>query len=355
MPYTDLLNSKYIAEAWKEVANANSDEYLGARLFSPKKQMSLELKWLKGSGGVPISLAPSAFDAERALRGRSEATKIETEMPLFSEGIQITESDRRDLMEAAALGDAYVQDVMSKIFNDAVNLIRGAKVVPERMIWQLLAPADGKPSISIAGNGVNYAYDYDPNGKWFANNFTDGSSTPWSGASTAKPIDDIAAVAELAKAKGTTLRYAIMSQKTMSELRNSAQVQSAVLSQNSTPNIYLNDAVVKNAIENVTGIRPIVYNSIYADGTGTTKHFFPDKVVTLIPEGTLGEMVYAMTSEEYDLKADPTKNVAVIDDGIAISTVLTSGLPSRITTYASEIVLPSYERMDEVFELKVDA
>lgn len=354
MPYTDLLSTKYIAAAWTEAANANPDEYLGSRLFGTKKQMSLELKWLKGSGGVPISLAPSAFDAEIALRGRSGASKIETEMPLFREGIQLTETDRRALVEAVALGESYVQDILSKIFNDSIALIRGAKVVPERMIWQLLAPADGKPKISIAGDGVNYAYDYDPNGTWFANNFTDGSATPWSGASAATPVDDIAKIGELAKTKGTALRYAIMSQKTMANLRNSAQVKSLILSQNATPNIYLNDAAVKTAIETVTGIRPIVYNSVFKDESGTTKQFFPEKVVTFVPEGTLGDMVYATTSEEYELSGDATKNVSVINNSIAVSTVCTSAMPPRIATYASEIVLPSYERMDEVFELKVE-
>lgn len=355
MAYTDLLAAKYIALAWQEAANADPTDYLGARLFGFKKQMSLELKWLKGASGLPISLAPSAFDAEIALRGRIGAEKVETEMPLFREGIQITESDRRALMEAAALGDTYVQDVLTRVFNDTNALIRGAKIVPERMIWQLLAPADGKPKISIAGNNITYAYDYDPKGTWYANNFTDASSTPWSAASTAKPIDNLQAAVEAAKTKGNTPRYAIMSQKTMTELRNTQQVKSAALSQNVTPNVFMTDAIAKSVVEELTGVRPIVYNAVYAGDDKTPKSFMPDKVVTLIPEGLLGDMVYAMTSEEYELKGDGSKNVAIIDGGIAVSTVETSAMPPRVATYASEIVLPSYERMDEVYELKVDA
>lgn len=353
--YIDLLGAKYIAAAWNEATNANASDYLGSSLFGFKKQNKLELKWLKGSGGLPISLKPSAFDAEVALRGRIGATKVETEMPLFREGIQLTESDRRALVEAIQLGDSYVQDVMSRIFADTNNLIRGAKVVPERMIWQLLAPSDGKPKISIAGDGINYAYNYDPNGKWFSDNFVDGSSNPWSNASTAAPIDEFVSIAEKAKEKGSILRYAIMSQKSMTELRNSKQIKDIALSQNATANIYMTEAIAKNVVEEITGIRPIVYSALYGDENGAAKKFYPDKVVTLIPEGTLGDMYYATTSEEYELNGDAAKNVSIIDNSIAISAVPTSEMPPRIAIYASEIVLPSYERMDSVYEMKVDA
>lgn len=356
--YTDLLGAKYIAAAWNEAVNANAEDYLGSSLFGFQKQDELDLKWLKGSGGVPISLKPSAFDAEVALRGRIGAAKVETEMPLFREGIQISEKDRRALAEALKLGDEYVQNVMSRIFRDTNNLIRGAKVVPERMIWQLLAPTDGKPKISIAGDGINYAYNYDPNGKWFANNFVDCSSNPWSNTSTSDPIDQMDSVVKKAKANGSIIRYAIMSQNTMTEMRNSEKVRRIALSQNATANIYMTEKIVKDIIEATTGVRPFVYSEIYGeekDGVKQTKPFFPDKVVSLLPEGPLGDMHYAKTSEEYELVGDPAKNVSIIDNSIAISTVCTSEMPPRIAIYASEIVLPSYERMDSVYEMKIDA
>lgn len=357
MAYTDLLSARYAALAWQEqAANSDAADYLGAQLFGFKKQMSLELKWLKGAGGAPVSLAPSAFDAEIALRGRINAQKVETEMPLFREGIQITESDRRALIEAAALGESYVQDVLSRIFNDTNALIRGAKVVPERMIWQLLAPADGKPNISIKGNDIEYAYNYDPNNTWYTNNFIDVSADkPWSEAATSTPIEHLQKAVDTAKAKGTTLKYAIMSQKTMTELMNSAEIKSVALSQNVTPNIYMTPGVAKSVVEQIVGVRPIVYTATYAGDDGKAKAFYPDKVITLIPDGMLGNMVYAMTSEEYELKGDSEKNVAIVDGGISITTTATSDMPPRVATYASEIVLPSYERMDEVYELKVDA
>lgn len=353
--FEQLLNANYIATAWTETANANPDDYLGESLFGFKKQTALNLSWLKGSNGAPIAISPAAYDAEVALRGRIEAKKVDTEMPLFREGIQMTESDRQALINASKLGQAAVDEILGKIFDDAVNLVKGAKVNPEIMRWQLLAPTDGKPKISITGNDITYAYNYDPNGTWYANNFIDVSSTPWSAAATSDPIINLMAAKDKAAEKGVILEYAVMSQKTFSEFSNSAKVKSAVLAQNSTATVYLTPATVKQVVKDITGLTIIIYNGIYKDYAGTTKKFMPDKVVTLIPAGLLGSTVYAVTPEEFDLRNDPTANVATVEGGIAISVVPTSLMPRRFATYVSEIVLPSYERMDEVFELKVDA
>ncbi len=354
MPFTDLISADYLGVAWEESALAK-EAYLGETLFSPKKQTSLDLKWIKGAGNLPVTLAPAAYDAEVALRSRMDVAKVETEMPLFREGIQLTEKDRRGLMDAEKLGDSRVREVLSKVYDDSNNLIRGAKVVSERMVMQLLAPADGKPKISISGTDVTYAYDYDPAGKWYASNFTDASSSPWSTPSSSTPIDDTNTVVQKAAIEGKKLRYGLMSQKTFNELMSSAQIKNVALSRNEF--VYMTPELAKSIYETLTGIRPIVYNAIYAaTEKGKAKNFFPDKVVTFIPEGTLGNMVYAATPEEFDSISGATPNkVRIVENGIAITSSVTSVLPLRTTISVSEVVLPSFERMDEVYELKVDA
>lgn len=352
----DLLSGKYLGLAWSEAANANQTDYLGSTLFGFKKQNSLELKYLKGASELPIALKASAWDAEIPLRGRINFKAAETEMPLFREGIQIKEKDWRDIQSFNSSTDnPYFKDAISRTYNDAVTLVKAAKTIPEIMIWQLLAPTNGKPRITMASDGANYDYDYDPSGEWYANNFIDVSSTPWSAAATAKPIGNLQMAVNAAKAVGTSLRYAIMSNKTMLELMNSAEVKSAVLSQNVTPNVFMTEKVVKSVIEDLTGVLPIAYNAVYGDSDGKAKNFYPDGVVTLIPDGLLGNMVYAATSEEFDSVCNKSMDVAVIDNSIALTVAPTSLMPVRFATYASEVVLPSYERANEVFELKVDA
>ena len=85
-----------IAAQWNEAAS-NRIPYLGAGLFPSKKKAGLDLSWLKGSKGLPVSLMPSTFDAKATFRDRIGFSKIETEMPFFREGFKIKEKDRQEL------------------------------------------------------------------------------------------------------------------------------------------------------------------------------------------------------------------------------------------------------------------
>ena len=153
-----------IAAQWNETAS-NRVPYLGAGLFPAKKKAGLDLSWLKGSKGLPVSLMPSAFDAKATFRDRIGFSKVETEMPFFREGFKIKEKDRQELLRVADSNDPYARAVIEQVFDDANNLIDGANVVPERMIMQLLFPQDGNAGIAIRANGVEYVYNYDPRGR----------------------------------------------------------------------------------------------------------------------------------------------------------------------------------------------
>lgn len=352
----ELLRGKYLELVWEESKDANQADYLGSTLLGFQKQNSLDLAYLKAASGLPVALKPSTWDAEIPLRGEFNFKARETEMPLFREGSQITEKDWRLIkMFESTVDNPFLKDAITRQYDKAIGLIKGAKVIPEIMTWQLLAPTDGKPRIKIADNDTSYDYDYDPSGEWYANNFIDVSSTPWSAAATSKPIANLSDAVDIAAARGATPRYAIMSKKTMAEMMNSAEVKSAALSQNLTPNVYMTEKVARSVIEELTGVQPIVYNAIYAGSDGKAKKFYPDGVVTLIPEGLLGNMVYAATAEEFDNVCNKSMDVAIIDNSIALTVAPTSFAPKRYAIYASEVVLPSYERADEVYELKVDA
>ena len=162
MNIRDAYTSKAIALVNAEVAS-NRIAYLGAGLFPAKKKMGLDLKWIKTSKGLPVSLAPSNFDAVSTLRSREGFKLTETEMAFFRESMLVKEADEQEIMRVKDSTDPYAAEVLSRIFDDANTLVDGANVVPERMIMQLLAPSDGSPKISIEANGVTYAYNYDPN------------------------------------------------------------------------------------------------------------------------------------------------------------------------------------------------
>lgn len=152
----DLVNAKNIA-TYYETNTSNAIPYLGATLFPAKKQLGLDLKWIKGSKGLPVALLPSAFDAKATLRDRIGFKKIETEMPFFREAMRIGEKDRQELNRLAASdNESYLMPLINNIYDDVTNLVGGALVNPERMIMQLLST--GK--ISIVANRLNYDYDY---------------------------------------------------------------------------------------------------------------------------------------------------------------------------------------------------
>ena len=77
MNIRDAYNAKAIALVQTEVAS-NKIAYLGAGLFPAKKKMGLDLKWIKTSKGLPVSLAPSNFDAVSTLRSREGFKLTET-------------------------------------------------------------------------------------------------------------------------------------------------------------------------------------------------------------------------------------------------------------------------------------
>lgn len=86
----DLVTAKNIATYYMTITS-NNIPYLGATLFPPKKQMGLNLAWIKGAGGLPVALMPSAFDAKATLRDRIGFEDIKTKMPFFREAMSIGE------------------------------------------------------------------------------------------------------------------------------------------------------------------------------------------------------------------------------------------------------------------------
>lgn len=355
MKLTDVYSAKAIALAYTE-AGSNKVPYLGAGLFPAKKKMGLDLKWIKTSKGLPVTLAPSAFDTVSTIRSREGIEIAETEMAFFKESMLVKEADRQEILRVQESSDPYAQEVLDRIFSDAETLVDGANVVPERMIMQLLNPTDGHPSISISANGATYAYNYDPNGTYATNNYEALTGNyRWntsSASSTADPIKDIQdAQDDIEALTGTRPSIAIMSRETFNYVKKCPSVQSYILAQNTTANVMITDEVVKNLFVTNLGVTIIVYAKQYKNESGVATKFFADGYCALIPEGALGNTYYGTTPDEATLMADPNYNTALVNTGVAVTVTNTSD-PVQTKTTVSEIVLPSFERMDETFVIK---
>lgn len=275
----DLVNAKAIGAYYSEV-QSNAIPYMGTGLFPAKKQAGLDLSWIKGKGGLPVALKPSAFDTKATLRDRIGVSKVETEMPFFKEGMKIKEKDRQELLKLQNAGEQYVQPFIDKIYDD-----------------------------------INTACDY------------------------------------IESETGTRPTRAIVSLKVWNYLKNNDKIHIGINGATDKAKAITN-AQLQSYLTEFCGVTFVQYNKMFKDESGATKRFFAENICTLLPAGTLGNTYYGTTPEEADLMGTSGVDVSIVNTGVAIKTKKTFD-PVNVDTIVSEIVLPSYERIDETFILTV--
>lgn len=354
MKLTDVFTAEAIAANYTEVAS-NAVPYLGTGFFPAQKKAGLDLKWIKGHKGLPVSLMPSSFDAKSTFRDRVGISMNETQMAFFRESMLVKEADEQEIMRVQDANDPYATAVLQNIFDDARTLVDGANVVPERMIMQLLAPIGGNMGIEVKANGVDYTYNYDPDGSWKAAHYMKlaTATDKWSDADNCDPVADIEAALDAQEAaSGTRPEIALMSKATFQLIKNSKKVQAGVLAQNTTANVNYTSKRVQAYVEEELGITIVVYTKKFKDESGKEANFYPDNIVALLPNGALGKTWYGTTPEERTLAAKAGANVSIVNTGVAVAVTITDD-PVNTKTTVSEIVLPSFERMNECYVLEV--
>ncbi|MEC1716614.1 major capsid protein [Schinkia azotoformans] len=341
----DLVNAQNIA-TYYENNPSNKVPYLGATLFPAKKQLGLDLSWIKGANGLPVALTPSEFDTKATVRDRIGFSKVQTEMGFWREAMRIGEKDRQELNKllASNLDGAY-KTIINNIYDDVTNLVRGAEVQPERMIMQLLST--GK--IGITANRVSLDYDYRMK--------DDHKETLTAGAQWSEPdstpIQDILNWMDTVEENtGVRPTNAIMTRKTFGYLLEHKSIR---LDMNPLggQNVIMTDSMLKQYLSTKLGLSVAVYNKKYRAEDGSLHNFYPDDHFTLIPDGALGNTYYGTTPEEADLQAGNTNaDVSIVNTGIAVTTIKEPH-PVNVMTVVSMIALPSFESIDNIFISKV--
>lgn len=353
----EMITAQALA-AYYEQLQSNNIPLLGEGIFPSEKKMGLKLDWIKGYAELPIILAPSAFDTKPVLRDRGGVSQESTKMPFFRESMRLGEEDRQQLlMFLEANKDAYARTIINRIFDDANNLIEGARIVPEVMRMALLhSGAFTIASSTKKGNYVNYAYNYDPNGEWAANNVTTLLTTNrWSDHANSNPVIDFIEVKKKAARKGVAITRVILGYDTWTDICSNEKIAKD-MNPVGNENIILTEDDVKNYMTKKTGIAIQVYDKLYKDQDGKDQYFYPVRgVATFLPAGTVGKTWFGTTPEEADLMSGNTlADVSIVNTGIAVSTEKIA-LPVNLITWASEIVLPSFESMDSVYNIKYTA
>ncbi|WP_028982843.1 major capsid protein [Sporolactobacillus terrae] len=337
----DLVNANEIGSY---VEQQPVQPYLGATLFPAKQQLGLDLSWLKRKTGLPIALKPAAFDAKAPVRDRIGFSDVQTEMPFFRESMRIGERDRQELLRFEQNNQNPLVDALIRsIFDDVTNLVNGANVQPERMIMQLLST--GK--IAINANRQAFEYDYHLSDE-HQESLTD--TAKWSDTENSTPIQDIIKWQDkVEEDTGSRPTRAIMTRKTWGYLLANKSIK-LDLNPIGGQNVIMTDSLLQQYFSSKLGLTIARYNNKFVAEDGSKKNFFPDDVITLIPgSGNLGNTYYGTTPEQADLASGNTDaQVRVVNTGVAVTTYKEPH-PVNVVTVVSEIVLPSFESLDQIF------
>lgn len=336
MSIFDLVTAKNLAEYWIE-KNVNEQPLLGETLFPAVREIGIKLEWIKGAKNQPIGLRLAAYDTKAIRRDRQGFEEYSTKMPFFKESMYIDEELRQNLNTLIQTNNKrVVNNILSKIFDDELELLKAAHVTLERMRMSALTTG----LITMGNNGQAYSYDY---GVPADQKVT--VATSWSDAN-ADIIGDITNYVEAMKAKGIAITRAVCNSSVAKLFRTNTAIKNAVyVFANGTVNVTTARAL--DYIYNETGISIYVYDNVYVNDAGQTTKYVPDNTFVLMPEGALGKTHFGVTPEESDLVTLGTAKVSIVDNGIAVTTYGTED-PVNVETKVSMVALPSFERANEV-------
>ena len=335
MTIFDLVKAPELTAYWEEHTQ-DMPPYLGEELFPADKKLGLKLDWIKGANGLPVVLKPSAFDVGAVPRPRIGFDKLETEMPFFKESTYIDEELRQQLNMVLETGNqSYIDSVMNRVFADEMHLLEGARARREQM--RMMALTTG--AIAITANGQAYSYDYG-----IPSTHKSEVTTSWSDT-TSDPIEDMRiAMDKIENDTGVRPTRGVCTRKTWGYLRVNQKIIKSIFVLSNGQVTALSDARLSQYL--------MVYGKRYKNDAGTATQFVPDDVVTLFPEGTLGNTWFGTTPEESDLMGGKVANVSITDLGVAVTTIQKAD-PVNVETKVTMICLPSFESADSVYILDV--
>ena len=93
LPLREAFTARALGVLWNDYkAKLGTGPYSGRMKFGTVKQDSLDLKFIKGKNGLPVSLKASNFDAQAPLRDVGGFSDIQNEMPFYRESYMVTDS-----------------------------------------------------------------------------------------------------------------------------------------------------------------------------------------------------------------------------------------------------------------------
>lgn len=343
MTIFDLVTADDIVAYWNTKADQEAENLLGDELWDSQQKLGLDLKWIKGSKGLPVVLMPSAYDVAALKIDRIGFEKVSTEMPFFKNSVGIDEELRQQLNMVLESGNqTYIDAIMNRVFDDEMRLLRGARAQRERMRMSLLTTG----IISISANGQDYYYDYG-----MPQTHKVDATTSWKNAS-ADITGDIQAWQDLIEDDyGERPTRAVVSSTTLNYFVKNTNIRNAILKNDTGVTVPKSEILAYILSEFKLSIG--VYSKKYINEVGQKKAYMPDDLFVMIPSGKLGTGWFGTTPEQSDLMSGTAANVAITDTGVAVTTSKKVD-PVNVDTKVSMIYLPSFETIDGILQADVD-
>lgn len=336
-----VLNANSIAEYIEATPPIPT---LGEQLFPSKKQMGIDITMIKGAANRPVALRQSQFDTSVRIRSLKASLIEETkEMPFFKEGVVLRERDRQNLLLAMQGGNEEWRDmILSQIYENITSLTEGAAIQAERMRMQLIA--DGK--INIVSEDGDIIIDY---GIPAENKVVLSGTSLWSDHENSNPIEDIEnwVQAMIDNRHGKPTRMIM----TRNVLRNIQKNEAIKYDMSDNGRTIVTETVALDYLKSKTGLTIALADGSYLTENGDELPYYPDDTISLLPPGALGSTYYGTTPEEADKMVGNNSNVTNVNN-VTITTIKKDD-PVTVLTKVSQVVLPSCERIHNLFIAKV--
>lgn len=309
---------------------------LGEALFPERKIQDIEFDMILGTGGLPVTAQVHAYDSKTQLASREAIEKGVASLALIKRQIKIAEKEIIKIQNPRT--DAELAFVLSQLYNDSEKMVEAVKVRVEAM--RMEAISSGK--IKIEENGIKVTIDY---------GIPSGNKKPfnWSNAATSTPLDDLETLASAVETEcGSRPSRALTSRKIAKTICANASVRSAINGVNSDKIVtlaQLNELLVQCELPTI-----ITYEGKYkvegAKGFTTTR-YFPENIISMFGDSTLGETIYGLTAEEVKLIGDGKMEDASMVGKIFVGTY-TSIDPVGEFTKSAATALPSFPHGEEL-------
>lgn len=336
------LSAALIVAFFKAANEKRTAPRLYKVLFPEKKQLGLKLEFMKGRGGAPIKLTAHALDVTTKRVAIPAAKSISHEMPFFKNEQLISEQKRQELLLINPAMTEMVDSAVASIVGDFAAMPAGAEVNADVMMGQVLSTG----TVVIAENDIALTFDY---GLESTQKETLLTTAKWSDLTNSTPLADIVRWRDAVQTKtGEAPSAAILTRKTFNYMKNNVAIKAVLLAAKKSTS----DKSLKELIFDETNIVVEVYNEMYTNADRSVTAVFPDEIITLLPAGNVGYMMYGTTPEEVDAMDAGTvkKDVVQCGDANGIS-VFVRAIEDPVTKAcrASAIMLPSGENLHKIF------